>query len=95
MVKKSRDGVLVGVSIENHTAIQIAWAQAKISAILFMVNVAAWEDANGTITIPKGVIPNLPDEETGLPTIAMAENMIRRYHEHAKQTEGEPKKQGP
>jgi hypothetical protein len=54
---QSRDPLVV----EQHTAITMAWGQAKITAYYMAVNVILTQSQNGNIQIPALAIPARPD----------------------------------
>ena len=44
-------------TIEQHTAMVIPWAQAKLMSYLLQVNIAIYESDHGKIKLPTGVLP--------------------------------------
>lgn len=46
--------------VEQHTAVTIPWAQAKVLSYYLQVNLTAYEIENGRIAIPTGVLPPEP-----------------------------------
>src|SRR5438105_9051678 len=48
-------------TIEQHTTVNVPWAQAKIMAYFLVVNVVLHESENGSMRIPTRVIPTRPN----------------------------------
>jgi hypothetical protein len=49
------------IIIQPHTAISLAWAEAKVAAFLLLLQVEAYEADNGRIHLAPRVIPRRPD----------------------------------
>jgi len=71
--------------IRQHTAVTMAWQEAKIAAILLAVNVAAQEESNGPIAIHPNVLPNaMVADESTLPLDEIFKRIIKRAGEATK-----------
>jgi hypothetical protein len=46
--------------VEQHTAITVPWAQAKLLSLYLQLNLAFHEKTNGKISIPPSLIPTFP-----------------------------------
>lgn len=49
--------------VEQHTSVTMAWTEAKLAAMLLLVNVFIHEEAHGPIPIPNVVRPGFVPEE--------------------------------
>ena len=47
--------------VEQHTAVTMAWPEAKIMAYFLLVNMTGYQSRNGPIQLPIAVIPTRPD----------------------------------
>src|SRR2546428_96732 len=63
--------------IDFHTAITIPWAMAKVLSYFLQINIALYEEVNGRIQMPKGVIPPAPEPPVG--ELAASEESERMY----------------
>ena len=67
--------------VEQHTAMIIPWAQAKLLVYFIQLQIGAYEFQNGKISIPKTLLPpEVPDpteEQKQIPGNEQLFNMIR------------------
>jgi len=49
--------------VKQDIAITMGWAQAKIAAYYFLLNIAIQQSQNGPIQVPSSVVPLRPDPE--------------------------------
>jgi hypothetical protein len=54
---------LTPATVDQHTAMNVPWAQAKLMAYFLQVNVIFHEIANGTINIPDAIMPESVSDE--------------------------------
>ncbi len=48
-------------TVDQHTAITLAWPEAKVAAYYLLVQLISYERENGTISVPRTAIPGRPD----------------------------------
>lgn len=53
------------LAIDQHTAVAISWAQAKLMSYYLQLNLAIHEADNGPITVPASVKPPKPERPVG------------------------------
>ncbi len=81
----------VRVQASQHTEVRLSWPQAKVAALLFVVNIAAQEEKDGPIRVPPDVIPYLVDNaERGLSIVEMAKLIMQRADASKNQTAPAP-----
>jgi uncharacterized protein DUF3467 len=72
--------------VEQHTAVTVAWAEAKLFLHFLGVQLAAFEEVNGKILLPAAVLPAAPiepDEQVAKaePKAVRVYQLIKRIHD--------------